>query len=168
VRVAAVNAAGRDLAETASTAVVTAADAAAGASSGSGSAAQQAAATAGATSSGSSAAATASGFPPDLIATVRPRASRLAPLGVRVSGVRCDHRRCTATVMSSGPASTVKVVLRRGARSLTWTRRSASRRPMHVSLKPRAHLRAGRYTVVATVSEASGATKSVRRAITVR
>jgi hypothetical protein len=71
-------------------------------------------------------------------------------------------------VVASGPASTVKVVLRRGAHALFWTRRAVSRRPMRVSLAPNARLRAGRYTVVATAGEASGATTTVRRAITVR
>jgi hypothetical protein len=169
VRVTAVNAAGRAVADSASTAVVSAAAAAGAPSSLGGSMTTPSPGDATAAPASAPGAARASGFPPDLIATVRPATARAARrLEVRVSALWCNHSRCTATVVASGPASTVKVVLRRGARALFWTRRPISRRPMRVSLTPHARLRAGRYTVVATAGDAPDATKTVRRAITVR
>jgi hypothetical protein len=168
VRLTVVNAAGRDFAESASTAVVAAlAPAAASGSGVSGSGVHGSGTGEGTGSGGPAGTAAASEFPRDLIATMRAPASR-ARLRVRVSSVRCSHRACTATVVASGPAATVRVVLRRGSHSLSWTRRTAARRPMHVVLRPRARLRAGRYTVVASATGASGATETARRVLTVR
>jgi Ca2+-binding RTX toxin-like protein len=164
VRLTAVNAAGRDFTESAGTAIVPAGQGPTSA----GPAEGAAATIAGSGSTAGSSAVSGSGFPPDLIAMVRPSGSRAARLGVRVSTFWCSRRQCTATVVASGPASTVKVVLRRGASSLFWARRDVARGPMRFALKPHQRLRAGRYTVIATAGGRSGDWQTVRRALTVR
>jgi hypothetical protein len=183
VRVTAVNAAGRDFTESTATAVVAAlaptadgfaslpADAAAAAP---GAPAGSAAGTAVAppdaeAATGASAAAVGAGeFPPDLIAGVHVLGRKVAPLGLRVSSARCSRRGCSASVTSSGPATTMRVVLRRGSSAVCWVRRGAASRPVQIALRPRARLRGGRYTVVTTVWGLAGATKTVRSAVTVR
>jgi hypothetical protein len=106
-------------------------------------------------------------FPPDLIASVHhgPRATSLA---LRLSRARCHSAGCTATVWTAAAAASVRVVLRRGSKPICWVTRGAAPRPERVVLTPAERLRPGRYTVVATVRTAAGATRSATTRVTVR
>jgi hypothetical protein len=107
-------------------------------------------------------------FPPDLIASVRNSGGRPAALALRVSAARCDGGWCSATVWTGGPAESVRVVLRRGGKALCWVSRGPAARPARIALRPRGRLRRGRYTVVATVRTAAGATRTASVGVSVR